>query len=104
LHFAVKFKWNQHLSLVGPLKDVIVVDEYTVKFVMETQFAPFINSLAHKGFSMLSPTAVKKYGDNFGRSPVGTGPYKLIEWQDQQRILLGKNENYWQEGICNPLY
>ncbi len=31
--------------------------------------------------------------------PVGTGPFKFVEWKKGQYIRLDKNENYWQEGL-----
>ena len=32
-------------------------------------------------------------------NPVGTGPFKFVEWKKGQYIRLDKNENYWQEGL-----
>jgi peptide/nickel transport system substrate-binding protein len=32
-------------------------------------------------------------------NPVGTGPFKFVEWQKGQYIRLDKNENYWKEGL-----
>ena len=31
-------------------------------------------------------------------NPVGTGPFKFIEWKKGQYIRLDKNDNYWKEG------
>lgn len=35
---------------------------------------------------------------DLANNPVGTGPYKFVEWQKGQYVRLEKNENYWQEG------
>ena len=32
---------------------------------------------------------------NFGRNPIGTGPYKFVEWTSDEAISLVRNENYW---------
>ena len=32
-------------------------------------------------------------------NPVGTGPFKFVEWKKGQYIRLDKNENYWKEGL-----
>jgi len=92
-------KKNRYIKLLGPLKAVEVVDDYTVKMILDKTFAPFINSLVHTGFAMLSPKAVETMGDRFGRAPVGTGPFKLVEWTKGQRIVMEKNPDYWQAGV-----
>jgi peptide/nickel transport system substrate-binding protein len=46
--------------------------------------------------TILSPRAVKEKGKAYGRSPVGTGPFKFVEWKEGDHILLEKNPNYWE--------
>ena len=92
-------KKNRYIRLITPLKSVDVVDDYTVKMVLDRTFAPFLNSLVHTGFSMLSPTAIQKMGAKFGRTPVGTGPYRVVEWTKGQRIVLEKFNDYWVKDI-----
>ena len=36
---------------------------------------------------------------DLGKSPVGTGPFKFVEWKKGQYIRLEKNENYWRKGL-----
>jgi len=36
---------------------------------------------------------------DLGNKPVGTGPFKFVEWKKGQYIRLDKNENYWKEGL-----
>lgn len=36
---------------------------------------------------------------DLANSPVGTGPFKFVEWKKGQYIRLDKNENYWKEGL-----
>lgn len=48
---------------------------------------------------MVSPTAVQRLGAEFGNNPVGTGPFKFVERRRQDRIVLARNENYWQRGL-----
>ena len=45
--------------------------------------------------SIVSPKAVQDYGEDFGRHPVGSGPFRLKEWVSGQRIVLERNESYW---------
>ncbi|MBD1380503.1 ABC transporter substrate-binding protein [Metabacillus arenae] len=77
------------------IKEVNAVDEYTVEFVLTRPQAPFLKNLAMSPFGIASPSAVEKHGDKFRENPVGTGPFKFVEWKQNDRIVLEKNEEYW---------
>jgi peptide/nickel transport system substrate-binding protein/glutathione transport system substrate-binding protein len=56
--------------------------------------------LAYRPGLMVSPTSIKNaQGGNVDRTPVGTGPFKFVSWQDNDRIVLTRNENYWKPGL-----
>ncbi|HZF00001.1 MAG TPA: ABC transporter substrate-binding protein [Planctomycetota bacterium] len=44
---------------------------------------------------IVSPAAVKKHGARFPLNPVGTGPYKLVRWDRDVRIVLDRYDGYW---------
>ena len=44
---------------------------------------------------MVSPAAAQKYGQDFGRNPVGTGPFRFQEWVLGNRVVVQRNEHYW---------
>ncbi|MGX6444714.1 ABC transporter substrate-binding protein [Neobacillus sp. K501] len=81
------------------IKEVTAVDEHTVKFVLTRPQAPFLKNLAMSPFGIASPAAVEKFGDKFRENPVGTGPFKFVEWKQNDTITLEKNPEYWQEGL-----
>jgi len=55
--------------------------------------------LSYRPGLMVSPTSIRNaQGGNVDRAPVGTGPFKFVSWQDNDRIELVRNENYWQPG------
>jgi len=80
---------------LGMIEEVTAVDEYTVKFTLENPYAPFIKNLAMFATMIVSPEAVKEYGEDIFKNPVGTGAFKFVEWVRDDNITLEANEDYW---------
>jgi len=70
---------------------------YRVQFEIDRPYAPFLANLAMGPAAIVSPTAVRKWKRDFGRHPVGTGPYRFVEWIPGDRITLERNPSYWDE-------
>ncbi len=85
-------------NYISFVKAVKAIDEYTVELDLEYPHAPALARLTAPNDAIVSPTAVKKYGKDFGTHPVGTGPFKLVEWVRGDHILLAKNADYWGDG------
>lgn len=79
---------------VGPLTSVNAIDEYTVEFVFEEPYAPFYFAASGAYMGILPPGAVEELGDDFGRAPVGSGPFIFSEWTPGQEIVLVRNPDY----------
>jgi peptide/nickel transport system substrate-binding protein len=101
---AVKYTFDRALSmparwksLFGPLKSTDVVDDYTVDVTTETPYGPILASVSMCYAGIISPTAVEKYGQDYGRHPVGTGPFMFKEWKTKDHITIVRNDNYWGE-------
>jgi peptide/nickel transport system substrate-binding protein len=84
------------LSRIGTLQKVEAPDDTTLIFTFEKPYAPFFSYLASGSFGFNSPTAMKKQGDQYGRNPVGTGPYMLKSWVPGTEITLERNPHYQQ--------
>ena len=75
---------------------VEAVDETTpVRFTLKEPFAPFLNTLAHAAAHIISPKAIETYGDKLGEHPVGTGPYKFVEWVRGDHLTLEAFDGYF---------
>ncbi|EJL78860.1 ABC-type dipeptide transport system, periplasmic component [Polaromonas sp. CF318] len=75
------------------------VDASTVRVMLKEPFSPFINTLAHPSGVMISPAALAKYGSKgIAQNPVGTGPFKFVEWKATDYLKVAKWEGYWKKG------
>ncbi|MGV6846771.1 MAG: ABC transporter substrate-binding protein, partial [Marinibacterium sp.] len=77
------------------IEETTVVDDMTVKFKLNAPYAPFLSNLAYPTGLMVSPAAVMAHGAEFGRNPVGTGPFKFIEWRSNEAVVIERNPDYW---------
>jgi peptide/nickel transport system substrate-binding protein len=57
-------------------------------------YAPLFANFSNPVLGIVSPTAVKKYGADFGEHPVGTGPYLFKEWVHGDHITLSRYDKY----------
>lgn len=87
-------------------KDSIhVVNETCVQIKLAQAYPAFIHTLAFYAGSIISPTydqANGGYKPNeasqfMNRHACGTGPFKFESWADGDKIVLVRNDNYWQE-------
>ena len=78
---------------------VEAVDDYTVKITMRTASAPFVKNLAMALASpIVAPSAIEAATDGQAiTNPVGTGPYKFVDWTKGASVTLVANEDYWGE-------
>lgn len=74
---------------------VEAIDDYTVKITTTKPFGPLLGYLAHKGASILNEKAVTEAGDAYAQFPIGTGPYKFVEWKSGDKVILKANNDYF---------
>lgn len=87
-------------SAIGPYASSTVVDPNTVKVKFKTPYAPFLDSVSQPYLSPVSPTAVQKFGKDFGNNPVGTGPFKFDSYKTDNVVRVVKNPDYkWAPSI-----
>lgn len=78
------------------IKSVEVVDPHTVRLHTHKPYPLVEEMLAFGNFEMVPPRYVKEKGDaQLAVNPVGTGPYRFVEWKKGDRLTLEANEQYW---------
>jgi len=81
--------------VIKSIKNIVKVDDYTVRFVLEAPSIKFLSSIADGYFGIVSPTAYEKYKDRWGTEVlVGTGPFKFEKWIRGQEVVLVRNDEY----------
>lgn len=88
-------KYWDNMGMSKIIKEISKVDDFTIKFTLNFPEAPFLANLGMNFASISSPTAIQKFGEDYGKNPVGTGPFKFVEWVKDARIVIEANENYW---------
>ena len=84
-------------SEIAAIKDVKVLDAYTVEITLAAPFAPFLSVLSDRAGMMVSRAAVEKYKGDFARTPVGTGPFRFVEWVKDDHLTIRRFDGYWEK-------
>jgi len=89
-----------HAWKLALLESIETPDPQTIKLSFAKPY-PFLRvaftGSTGRAATILSPRAVKEKGKAYGRSPVGTGPFKFVEWKEGDFILLERFADYWEK-------
>lgn len=65
-------------------------DDTTIVITLSKPTSIFLNTLASVGI-----VPEHAYGEDYGTNPVGSGPYRFVEWKPQEQLLFTANEDYY---------
>ena len=85
--------FNQKLDSADGIK---VVNDTTFQLKLSRPYNPILGILSMQYCSIVPYEAVKKYGNDFRRHPVGTGPFQFAAWEEGQALVLRKNPHYFE--------
>ena len=91
---ATASPWKEYTSSV---ESVAAPDAATVVFTMKNPDAAFLASLCRRGLSVVPQEEVEANGD-LKLNPVGTGPFRYVDYVPNSIVTLEKNADYWLEG------
>ena len=71
-------------------------DPYTLKITLSEPYTPFMSILAMKGAKVVPREEVEKSEVQFGKTPVGTGPFRFVSMKEGEEIVLESNPFYFE--------
>ncbi len=86
--------FNNKVDTVQPFK---AIDDSTFKLKLQRPYNPVLGILSMQYCSIVPNEAVEKYGTDFRRHPVGTGPFQFVAWEEGQALVLKKHPNYFEK-------
>ena len=73
-------------------------DPTTLFIALKKPWRPLLAALGERPGFIVSPTAVENQGDQFALNPVGSGPFKFVEWVPDSHIAVERFDGYWDKG------
>ena len=106
---AVKFNFDRELdpkndcwcrAFISSIASVEAKDAQHVVLHLSKPYAPLPYSLAGIfGGLVASPTAIQKYGKDYGNHPVGAGPFRFVSQQAGNYVTVERWDGYWEKGL-----
>ncbi|WP_342364093.1 ABC transporter substrate-binding protein [Terrarubrum flagellatum] len=100
---AVKFSLERTKAInsyvqatFGLIRTVSIPSPTELKISLSEPYPAFLSILAQPQAAIVSPAAVKKFGDKFAVNPVGTGPFAFTSYRADTNVVLDANPNYFR--------
>jgi ABC-type transport system substrate-binding protein len=78
-----------------PIEGLQALDRHTIRFRLQAPRPRFLQTLATGDlYGAVAREVVEAYGDAIGAHPVGTGPFRLVQWRRSSFIALERNPDY----------
>jgi ABC-type transport system substrate-binding protein len=77
-----------------PIPGLQLLDRHTLRFVLEAGRPRFPQWLASASTATVAREVIEAHGELSMQHPVGTGPFRLVEWRRASRIVLERNPQY----------
>lgn len=86
--------FNRKVDTLQPFK---AIDDSTFQLKLLQPYIPMLGIISMQYCSIVAKEAVEKYGNDFRRHPVGTGPFYFVDWEEGQALVLKKNKQYFEK-------
>jgi len=86
--------WSDSYTVIDTAE---ATDDRTLVIKLKTPSAPFLSTLAMPGASILSKAGMESLGaEAYAENPIASGAFTLKEWRRGDRVILEKNQNFWE--------
>ncbi|HEX6333982.1 MAG TPA: ABC transporter substrate-binding protein [Flavisolibacter sp.] len=85
--------FNGKVDTVDPF---VALDDATFQLRLLRPYNPILGILSMQYCSVVPREAVQKYGSDFRRHPVGTGPFAFVAWEEGQALVMKRNDHYFE--------
>ncbi len=92
---------NQVTWASGFIDEISKVDDYTVKITFFSAYSGTLTQFARPGANIVCAATLTDDSNALKTNPIGTGPFKFVQWNQGNFIKLERNDDYWGE---KPVY
>ncbi|MFF2753335.1 glutathione ABC transporter substrate-binding protein [Psychrobacillus sp. NPDC058041] len=78
------------------ITNIDILGDYEIKFTIEKPYGPMLTRFG--AAKMISPKLIKENSGAIPKSPVGTGPFKFVEWVQGDHLTIERFDDYWKKG------
>lgn len=82
--------------VLSSVDTVYATSRFELHIELDHSFAPFLGMLSMKYCSVVPQEVVEGMGSEFGRAPIGTGPFKYQLWATDEKLVFRRNEEYFE--------
>ncbi len=86
--------FNRKVDTIQPFT---AIDDSTFRLKLLRPYNPILGIISMQYCSIVAKEVVEKYGTDFRRHPVGTGPFQFVAWEEGQALVLKKNPGYFEK-------
>jgi glutathione transport system substrate-binding protein len=78
------------------ISKIEVLDEYQIKVILKSPYSAMLTRFGSA--KIVSPKLIKEKGQDIAKNPVGTGPFKFVEWVQGDHLTVERFDDYWGKG------